>query len=153
MTRRVLAAALLAALLASCGSPPAREQAPAANTADSTAPRRLPPPDQGVPGEIPAALHGRWGISLEDCAAGGGRGDGLLEISATLLRFHESQARVARVAESAPDLVIADFDYQGEGERWSSREMLELRDSNTLVRRDAGGTPRTEAFLYRRCDP
>jgi hypothetical protein len=153
MTRRLSAAALLAVLLASCGSPPPREQVHEANRAELTEPRLLPPADQGVPGEIPVALHGRWGISLEDCAAGGARGDGLLEISSTGLRFHESLARVARVAESAPNLIIADFDYQGEGERWSNREMLELRDSTTLVRRDAGGTPRAEAFLYRKCDP
>jgi hypothetical protein len=117
----------------------------------ATAPRRLPPPGKGIPGEIPAALHGRWGISLEDCAAGGGRGDGLLEITANELRFHESRARLRSVAESAPNLIIADFDYQGEGETWSHRDMLELRGDGTMVRRDAGGAPRAESWLYRRC--
>lgn len=130
--------------LAACGGP-APEQQPAA------APNAVDPKPLPARAEFPAALRGRWGGSLEDCAAGHGATDGLLDVGAIELRFHESRARLAHVVESGPRHILADLDYDGEGETRTHRERFELMPDGALVRRDAGGAPRTESFLYRRC--
>jgi hypothetical protein len=93
--------------LAACGGS-VPEQQPAANSVD--------PMQSPASAEFPPALRGRWGASLSDCAAGRGATDGLLDVDATELRFHESRAQLAHVVESGPRHILADLDYEGEGE-------------------------------------
>lgn len=139
---RAGAAAALILALASCGSDPAEERAAAPEQA------------RGEPAAavIPAAMRGRWGLAAADCAPGPPRPEGLIEVGASEIRFHESRARLARVAQSGPRHIVADFDYRGEGGTWVLRERFDLLpDGQALVRRDGGPAPRLEADLYRRC--
>ena len=100
---------------------------------------------------MPQALRGRWGASLSDCTAPRGATDGVLDIGASELRFHETRVRLGRVAQIGPRRIVADFEYEGEGVTRTHREAFELLDSGLLVRRDAGGAPRAESFAYSRC--
>ena len=158
MIRGRVASAALAFLLASCGSPAANEQAPPVDAAE--APREPDAPQPAAnwaaaapgPAIIPAALRGRWGFTVADCRSGPPRPEGLLEIGAAELRFHESRARLARVAEIGPERIVAEFEYVGEGETRVLRESYHLMPGGrALVRRDASNAPRAESDLYRRC--
>jgi hypothetical protein len=128
-------AAALALAPASCGSPAADAPAPPA-AADA----------------MPAAMRGRWGLTADDCAPAPPRREGLIEVEATGMRFHESRARLREVAEIGPRRIVAAFEYRGEGRTWVLRERYDLMDGDrALVRRDAGRAPRLEADLYLRC--
>jgi hypothetical protein len=144
MRRRLAAGAVLALLAAACGREPEQQPAPSDPTAAA--------PAEAAMTTMPPALRGRWGAGPGDCTAAPGATDGLLDIGETELRYHESRVRLGEVAEAGPRRIVADFVYQGEGETRTHREAFELLDNGLLVRRDAGGAPRTESFTYRRCE-
>jgi hypothetical protein len=76
-----------------------------------------------------------------------------MQVGAAELRYGAVRARLESVVETGPRHIVADFDYGGGGGTAIHRDRLELMDDGALVRRDAGGAPRTEAWLYRRCAP
>jgi hypothetical protein len=58
---------------------------------------------------IPAALHGRWGMTPADCTSTRGDAKGLLTIGPADLRFYESRAIPAAKLERSPNSISGDF--------------------------------------------
>lgn len=115
---------LLAALtLAACSQPapsedsgrPADSPATADNgpatpgPAPSPAPEPAPEPQAQT---IPAAFHGVWAATSQDCKA---PAETRLEIGADRLRFYESSGTVKSVDSSKPDEILVAVALSGEG--------------------------------------
>ena len=101
---------------------------------------------------IPRALHGRWGLVPGDCTDEDGDAKGALEISATKLRFYESQAAVAEVKVKGDDSIRAIFDFSGEGQNWQRDINLHLNESrNRLIREEYGEDAMSDPLTYTKC--
>jgi predicted small lipoprotein YifL len=174
--RSLLAIAALLLPLAACGSggPVAQEanndlaQLPSANqvagatvgtaSADGSAPANVASPggraaltsgDTATASEraIPAALQGKWGMSPDDCNSTRGDAKGLLTIASDGLRFYESQAHPARNVKRTEESISGDFDFTGEGQRWTKFQSLALQNQ-ILVRTESSPMA---SFNYVRC--
>lgn len=113
---------------------------PHANTQPA---RPLPAPT--VP--IPAALHGRWGLTPADCTTSLGDAKGLLVINGNQLRFYESRAVPADGAHTDTDSISGDFAFTGEGQSWARYEALKV-DKQRLTRTE---TNPSASFNYAKC--
>lgn len=132
---------LMTLALAACGS----NEQPAPEQAATATPTPLPT-------EIPAAYHGRWASSTEDCAGGPGAATDLIEITATELKFYESVGTLESVTGATGDRFRGQFDFSGEGQEWQRDVVLDLRDGGKiLVRREFGEGASPEPFDYTRC--
>jgi len=113
------------------------------------------PPEKAAPATepeapaiaIPAALHGRWGLTPMDCASTRGDAKGLLLVGPSEVRFYESRAVPAQDAQSGTDSISGDFSFTGEGQTWTKFEALELK-GHELVRTDSNPMA---SFTYARC--
>ncbi|QIK78217.1 hypothetical protein G7077_04170 [Sphingomonas piscis] len=155
--------------VAACGGPDpvARE----ANTADvpltvnATAPGPppatpdgSPPPAKAKPAggneteatavtTIPAFLHGRWGMTPQDCTSTRGDAKGLLVITAGELRFYESRAVPVGNLNGSDNSFSADYRFNGEGQTWTSFETLQLQRTR-LVRTTSSPMA---SYTYAKC--
>ena len=96
---------------------------------------------------IPAALHGRWGLTPGDCTSTRGDAKGLLVVSAGELGFYESRAVPAGNVSVSGDSIGADFTYTGEGQNWTKFETLQLK-KDKLIRTESSPMA---SFTYARC--
>lgn len=96
---------------------------------------------------IPAALHGRWGMTPADCTSTRGDNKGLLAVAADGLRFYESRAVPVRNVELSDDSISADFAFTGEGQGWTKYQALTL-DDDRLMRTESSPMA---SFTYVRC--
>lgn len=99
--------------------------------------------EAGVPGNVPPAFHGLWGVAASDCQPGGISGNALLLTENQMI----STGTVATL-----EGVLADSPGQFEGrfvgeEGYEAREQLTLGGGGNLLTRNSGGT-RT---VYQRC--
>jgi hypothetical protein len=120
----------------------------------SVAPMPSPPADDATPAptELPAALHGRWGMVPADCTSTRGDAKGLLTISADKLDFYESVGTLDTIMEAEPTRVRAAFDFEGEGMTWQREIVLDVQDDGaTLIRRDYGEDAAPGPFRYAKC--
>ena len=163
--KQILLIALAMSAAACAKSDPVAEDAndvaglPAPVESNASDPTGAPPPDNAaspaVPGSgattpaaaIPAALHGRWGLTPGDCTSTRGDNKGLLVVGADGLKFYESRAVPAGNTQSSADSFSADFSFTGEGQTWSRYQTLE-RKGDKLVR--TLSTP-MESFTYAKC--
>jgi hypothetical protein len=122
---------------------PSADGAPPQNSAG--APTASTP--TGPAAAIPAALHGRWGMTPGDCTSTRGDAKGLLVVSADGLRFYESRAVPAANAEASADSFSADFAFTGEDQTWTKYQALTL-DADRLVRTESSPMA---SFTYARC--
>lgn len=132
---------------------------PAPTESNASDPTGAPPPDNAaspaVPGTapatpaaaIPAALHGRWGLTPGDCTSTRGDNKGLLTVSADSLKFYESRAVPTGNTQSSATSFSADYTFTGEGMTWTRYQTLE-RKGDKLVR--TLSTP-MESFTYAKC--
>lgn len=101
---------------------------------------------------IPRALHGRWGLVPGDCTDEDSDAKGALEISATRLRFYESQAAIAEIKEKDDDSIRSIFDFVGEGQNWQRDINLHLNESSTrLIREEYGEDAMSDPLTYTKC--
>ena len=126
---------------------PTDESSSPANGMDAGVDDASASPVQGVPGKIPASLHGRWGMTPADCTSTRGDAKGLLIVSADGLRFYESVAKPAGELKTSDDSASGDFAFTGEGMTWKKYEALEIQ-SNKLVRTESSPM---KSFAYVRC--
>ena len=110
--------------------------------------RDVPAAVQTAAGRIPKLLHGRWGLTPEDCTSTRGDAKGLLVVTADALRFYESRAVPTPGTTTAADSISGDFQFTGEGQQWTRFEALERRPEG-LVRTERNPN---ESFTYARCD-
>jgi len=96
---------------------------------------------------IPAAFHGRWGLTPADCVASRSDTKGLLVVSADNIRFYEAQAKPAGELRHTPKSVSGSFAFTGEGQNWTRHEVLELQD-HKLVRTESAPM---QSYTYARC--
>jgi hypothetical protein len=115
------------------GSPPEKAR-PAAEAA-------------AVASGIPAALHGRWGLTPMDCTSTRGDAKGLLIIGPTDLKFYESRAVPGPDTQTGKDSITGNFTFTGEGQTWTKFEALELKGQE-LVRTESNPVA---SFTYARC--
>ena len=111
----------------------------------AAAPSPAAPAGPVVP--IPAALHGRWGMTPGDCDVASGAAKGHLVVAGDGLRFFESRAVPVSNAESSPTSFSADFAFTGEGQSWTKYQALSL-DGDRLVRTESSPMA---SFIYARC--
>lgn len=77
-------------------------------------------PNPGTP--IPAAMHGRWGLSQSACASERDDTEGLLTITAESIGFHNSIARPKRLYSSSPTRIHGEFAFvTPDGRSWTGR--------------------------------
>ncbi|WP_309662740.1 hypothetical protein [Sphingomonas sp.] len=122
-----------------------------ASSVDGSAPANVVVVPAGAPpvpaAAIPAALHGRWGMTPADCTSTKGDAKGLLVVSGGRLAFYESRAVPARNVSVSKDSIGADFVFTGEGQSWSKFETLQLKKAK-LVRTESSPMA---SFTYARC--
>jgi hypothetical protein len=116
------------------GAPPEKGTEPATNVPEPAA-------------TIPAALHGRWGLTPADCTSTRGDAKGLLVITSGELRFYESRAVPTADVHGDATTVSGDFDFTGEGQSWTRFEALELQKQK-LVRTESNPPA---SFTYAKC--
>lgn len=122
--------------------------APADATAAPAAPGNSAFPAAPDPAAaIPAALHGRWGMTPADCTSARGDAKGLLVVSGDGIRFYESRAVPVRNVALSDDSMRADFAFTGEGQTWTKFQTLVLEDDR-LVRTESSPMA---SFTYVRC--
>ena len=96
---------------------------------------------------VPASFHGRWAMSVEDCADPRRAGSSAIAISSDWIELPDGEGRLFRTLGNFPDRFVGIFTYNGDRGRWSATEELALTgSSNVLVRQVEGG-----ALRYRRC--
>lgn len=96
---------------------------------------------------IPAALQGRWGLAPRDCGPVVAAAQGLLVITPSELRFHDSHAVPISVIATAPNSINGTFAFSGHGRSWTKYEALKL-DNRRLTRTE---TNPTASFSYAKC--
>ena len=164
--RLLVLAPLLA--VAACGGPdPVAREANNADvplTVNTTAPQPPPASPDGSPPpskakavdgnevaaavtDIPTFLHGRWGMTPQDCTSTRGDAKGLLVITAGELRFYESRAVPVGNLNGSKDSFSADYRFTGEGQTWTSFETLQLQRTR-LVRTTSSPMA---SYTYAKC--
>jgi hypothetical protein len=116
------------------GDPPEKQTEPAAQ---SSAPAAA----------IPAALHGRWGLSPGDCTSTRGDAKGLLTVGPNDIKFYESRAVPGPNTQASADSIRGDFHFTGEGQTWTKFEALALQ-KDEMVRTESNPMA---SFTYARC--
>ena len=101
----------------------------------------------GAPTTIPAAFHGRWGLTPADCMANRSDTKGLLVVAADSMRFYEAQAKPDGELRFTPKSVSGSFAFTGEGQNWKKHEVLELQE-HKLVRTESDPMA---SYTYARC--
>jgi hypothetical protein len=126
---------------------PAQENAVAPETASNSADPALNEIEL-TSSKIPAVLHGRWGLTPEDCTSTRGDAKGLLIVSADQLKFFESVGKPAGDLKLSPDSASGDFNFTGEGMTWKKYQVLEVQNGK-LVRTESSPMA---SFAYARCN-
>jgi hypothetical protein len=124
---------------------PSADGAPPQPTAAAPTPGAAP--EAGAAAAIPAALHGRWGLTPGDCTSTRGDAKGLLLVSNEGLRFYESRAVPAGNVQTSANSISADFAFTGEGQNWTKFQTLTL-DDDRLVRTESSPMA---SVTYARC--
>jgi hypothetical protein len=96
---------------------------------------------------IPSVLHGRWGLTPEDCTSTRGDAKGLLIVSADQLKFYESVGKPAGELKISADSASGDYNFSGEGMTWKKYQVLEVQNGK-LVRTESSPMA---SFTYARC--
>ena len=110
---------------------------------DTQPAKPLPPPAT----KIPAALHGRWGLTPADCSGDPSAAKGLLIVTPDDLRFYESKAVPSTDVAADAESISGTFAFTGEGQSWSRYEALKL-NRNVLTRTEIKPTA---SFSYAKC--
>lgn len=101
---------------------------------------------------FPPSLLGSWGLVPGDCTSQQGDTKGLAVITAKEIRFYESVARIARLAEAGPAVIRGTFNYDGEGIKWSREMALNAAaDGRTLILQEYGADAVPGPRTYTRC--
>lgn len=94
---------------------------------------------------IPAAFHGRWGMTPGDCTSTRGDAKGLINVTDDKIRFYESTATLKEQRPAIATSFSGLFSFTGEGQTWE-KVMTFTRSGNTLSRAENEGN-----FTYKRC--
>jgi len=126
-------------------APPANEMDNGMMEGDNSMTDDEPMPPGTAP--IPAAFHGRWGVTVEDCVDPRRDGSEAIVVSANRLELPDASGQLLQTLGNYPERFIGMFGYNGDRGRWAQQEELSLTGSSNVLIRDADG----ERFRYRRC--
>ncbi|MEP7349408.1 MAG: hypothetical protein ABI668_05585 [Sphingorhabdus sp.] len=99
--------------------------------------------------QFPNAYFGRWGMTPGDCEPGASDVKGLISVQGSLVKFYESTAVMRNGKRETMTSVSADFDVEGEGEKWQTHTRYRLADDRKQLIRQDVGTP--GEYVYTRC--
>ena len=99
--------------------------------------------EAGVPGNVPPAFHGLWGVTAADCRPGEVAGNAML-LTADQIISSVSVATLGGVLADSPGHFEGRF--AGEG-GYESREAFDLGGGGNRLTRVSGG----ETIVYQRC--
>ena len=122
-------------------APPPVVQPPVLNELDNMVEENLV--DAGVPGTIPPAFQGRWGVVQLDCRQGEVVGTGML-VFEDGIGFADFVGRLQSVLADLPGRFAGVFEYDDGG---LERVELAFGASRNVLTRAVGG----ERIIYRRC--
>jgi hypothetical protein len=132
------------------GLPDIKANAPSASGEPHRVTAAKPDPSGTPAARIPAALHGRWGLTPADCTAqnvAAGNSKGLLEVGADSLKFYESRAIPASEINVSNKSISGNFAFTGEGQSWTKYESLRA-GQDILVRTEINPSA---SFSYAKC--
>jgi hypothetical protein len=132
------------------GLPDIKANAPSASGEPHRVAAAKPDPSSRPAARIPAALHGRWGLTPADCTArniAAGNSKGLLQIDADSLKFYESRAIPASEVNASDTSISGNFAFTGEGQSWTKYESLKA-GHDILVRTEINPSA---SFSYAKC--
>ena len=96
---------------------------------------------------IPAAFHGRWGLTPEACRSERDDTPGLVTIAADRINFHNSIAVPEKTSNSTPNRIEGEFAFVGTGGTWTGPMSWSV-DGRQLIRVDSEAESRV---VYTRC--
>lgn len=152
----ILPLAAVAALVA-CNSNEPEAPAPATSESTSAASTEATPVAAATSVnfakmDLPADLHGRWGMVAADCEQGRADAKGLLVIGPRSLEYYESVGTLAKLAEMEPTRIRGEFDFMGEGMEWDRDLVLDVQDDGqTLIAREYGDDAAPGLLRYSKC--
>ena len=165
MKRSLLIAGAAALALAACSkgqdpgaikTDPALSEAAAPPLSESATPAAATTPSEASADQaeksIPAALRGRWGLVAADCTTKRGDDKGLITIGATTIKFYESVAKLAKVAQRSETALRASYAFTGEGMEWKRDMTLALQPGGkVLIKQEFGADAPPGPYKYARC--
>lgn len=147
MTAKLLciSASLMGAAVGAC-LPVASEEKEQASGSQSVAVSSAPAAD--VPLEIaisqfPGGYQGRWATTQAGCADDPENSPQMMSLQGKLVKFHESIGTMTAGKRTTSKTMEAEFDFVGEGEKWSKTiafEMTEDRKRITRTDKDDGAS-------------
>lgn len=97
-------------------------------------------PTADVPLEIaisqfPGAYQGRWATTISGCAEDPENSPEMMSLQGKLVKFHESIGTMTAGKRMTSKTMEAEFDFVGEGEKWSKPIAFELSDDRKRITR------------------
>ncbi len=100
-------------------------------------PPRPAEPEAALQPTLPAAFHGQWAVNQAACADPDSNIE-QLHVGPRELRFHERIAVPTRVEPVNATTLNLSLDYEGEGQRWTSLQGLQLSGGDSLTIKGPG---------------
>jgi len=157
MTARLICvgASLLGVMVGSC-LPVASEQQAEAKTDPVTVTASQSPaaPVAEVPLEIainqfPSGYQGRWAKTAADCPIDPEHSENVISLQGRLLKFQESAGTMTAGKRMTSKTIQAEFDFVGEGEKWTKSIGFEMSENREKLTRTDGESGMT--YHYVRC--
>ncbi len=132
-------------MLTTSAADPLPDRTAPANASASASPAALPK-------SIPNAMVGRWALVPADCTSTNGDAKGLMIVGAATIRFYESTATIAKVAEHSDTMLRAQFAFSGEGMEWQREMTLKVEaGGKKLIKEEFGQDAVPGPMTYTSC--
>lgn len=113
----------------------------------------IPQAGDSPAGQIPASLHGHWGLVEKDCDLDRDDNKGLMVVGPDSLTFYESRAVPAPGLQVGADEVAGQFNFTGEGQSWTRNLRLRVENGGAiLIREDRGREAQRAPLRYLNCN-
>lgn len=142
MTARLLCicASLMGAAVGACLPVASEENEEASVSQSAIAPVADVPLEIAI-SQFPGGYQGRWARTQAGCADDPENSEQMMSLQGKLIKFHESIGTMTAGKRTTSKTMEAEFDFVGEGEKWSKTiafEMTEDRKRITRTDKDDG---------------
>lgn len=157
MTARMICvgASLLGVVVGSCLPVASEQQAEAKtdslyiSTSTSTKPPVTEVPLEIAINQFPSGYQGRWAKTAGDCRSDAEPSENVISLQGRLLKFYESVGTMTEGKRITSKTMQAEFDFVGEGEKWTKNIAFEMSKNREKLRRIDGDGGMT--YHYVRC--